>query len=58
MSGMAPGFARALLARNPWGADFQSRIAFLDMAGKQQSCTGDRSEFIGRKDMRIPQKGE
>jgi len=38
----------ALLARNPWSADFQPRIAFLDMAGRQQSHTGDRTEFIGR----------
>jgi cyclic beta-1,2-glucan synthetase len=38
----------ALLARNPWGADFQSRVAFMDMAGRQQSCTADRTEFIGR----------
>ncbi|MGB6354239.1 MAG: hypothetical protein WBF21_09700 [Steroidobacteraceae bacterium] len=38
----------ALLARNPWGQDFQARIAFLDMAGRQQSCTADRAEFIGR----------
>jgi cyclic beta-1,2-glucan synthetase len=38
----------ALLARNPWGSDFQSRVAFMDMAGKQQSYTADRTEFIGR----------
>jgi cyclic beta-1,2-glucan synthetase len=38
----------ALLARNPWTADFKSRVAFLDMAGRQQSCTADRREFIGR----------
>ena len=38
----------AMLARNPWGTDFQSRIAFMDMAGRQQSCTADRAEFIGR----------
>jgi cyclic beta-1,2-glucan synthetase len=38
----------ALLARNAWGTDFQSRIAFLDMAGRQQTYTGDRTEFIGR----------
>jgi cyclic beta-1,2-glucan synthetase len=39
----------ALLARNPWGStDFQSRIAFMDMAGRQQACTADRAEFIGR----------
>jgi cyclic beta-1,2-glucan synthetase len=38
----------ALLARNPWSADFQSRIAFMDMAGRQQTYTADRAEFIGR----------
>ena len=38
----------ALLARNPWSTDFQSRVAFMDMAGRQQSCTADRAEFIGR----------
>jgi len=40
--------SRALLARNPWTADFQSQVAFMDMAGRQQSFTGDRTEFIGR----------
>jgi cyclic beta-1,2-glucan synthetase len=39
---------RALLARNPWTADFQSRVAFMDMGGRQQSFTADRTEFIGR----------
>jgi cyclic beta-1,2-glucan synthetase len=39
---------RALLARNPWGTDFQARIAFMDMSGRQQACTADRAEFIGR----------
>jgi cyclic beta-1,2-glucan synthetase len=38
---------RALLARNPWGTDFQARIAFMDMSGRQQACTADRAEFIG-----------
>ena len=38
----------ALLARNPWTADFKSRVAFQDMAGRQQSWTADRTEFIGR----------
>ena len=38
----------ALLARNPWSTDFQPRIAFMDMAGRQQACTADRAEFIGR----------
>jgi cyclic beta-1,2-glucan synthetase len=40
--------SRVLLARNPWTADFKSRVAFMDMAAAQQSCTGDRTEFIGR----------
>jgi len=38
----------ALLARNPWSTDFQSRIAFMDMAGRQHTCTADRAEFVGR----------
>jgi cyclic beta-1,2-glucan synthetase len=37
-----------LLARNPWRMEFGSRVAFADLAGRQQSCTGDRTEFIGR----------
>jgi cyclic beta-1,2-glucan synthetase len=40
--------SRVLLARNPWTADFKSRVAFMDMAAAQQSCTADRTEFIGR----------
>lgn len=38
----------ALLARNPWSSGVDSRIAFIDMAGRQQSCSGDRTEFLGR----------
>jgi cyclic beta-1,2-glucan synthetase len=38
----------ALLARNPWSVDFPSRVAFMDMGGRQQTSTGDRSEFLGR----------
>jgi cyclic beta-1,2-glucan glucanotransferase len=37
----------ALLARNPWTSDFSSRVAFMDMAGRQQGYTADRTEFIG-----------
>ena len=40
--------SRVLLARNPWTADFKARVAFMDMAGAQQSCTADRTEFLGR----------
>jgi cyclic beta-1,2-glucan synthetase len=39
---------RALLARNPWNAEFGHRIAFMDMAGVQSAWTGDRREFLGR----------
>ena len=38
----------ALLARNPWRTEFQTRVAFLDLCGRQTSCTADRAEFIGR----------
>ena len=38
----------ALFAQNAWGGDFQGRIAFADLAGKQNSWTCDRKEFIGR----------
>jgi len=38
----------AMFARNPWNAAFGSRVAFLDLAGRQTDCTGDRREFIGR----------
>ena len=38
----------ALLARNPWRMEFGSRVAFADLAGQQNSWSGDRTEFIGR----------
>jgi cyclic beta-1,2-glucan synthetase len=38
----------ALLARNPWRTEFQARVAFMDMRGKQLAGSGDRAEFIGR----------
>jgi cyclic beta-1,2-glucan synthetase len=37
----------ALTARCPWSVDFRARVAFMDMGGRQQTCTGDRREFIG-----------
>jgi cyclic beta-1,2-glucan synthetase len=39
---------RALLARNPWSNGFASRVAFMDLGGRQQACTADRAEFLGR----------
>jgi cyclic beta-1,2-glucan synthetase len=38
----------AIFARNHWNAEFENRIAFLDMSGRQTDWTGDRREFIGR----------
>ena len=38
----------AMFARNPWNADFGTRIAFADLGGKQTSWTADRTEFLGR----------
>ena len=38
----------ALFARNAWRSDFGERVAFFDMAGLQQSMSGDRGEFLGR----------
>ncbi|MBC7998093.1 MAG: cyclic beta 1-2 glucan synthetase, partial [Leptolyngbya sp.] len=38
----------ALLARNPYNADFGGRIAFLDVDDTARSLTGDRTEFLGR----------
>ena len=38
----------ALLARNPWPADRKSRVAFMDMLGRQQCHSADRTELLGR----------
>ena len=38
----------ALFARNVWRPEFGSRVAFADLAGRQQAWTGDRTEFLGR----------
>jgi cyclic beta-1,2-glucan synthetase len=37
----------ALLARNLW-AGHESRVAFLDLGGRQTSWSGDRQTFLGR----------
>ena len=39
---------KALFARNPFNPDFSDRVAFLAMSPKADTCTGDRTEFIGR----------
>jgi cyclic beta-1,2-glucan glucanotransferase len=38
----------ALLARNPWNTAFGSRVAFMDLSGRQTAWTSDRREFLGR----------
>ena len=38
----------ALLARNPYNADFPERIVFLDVNEEMGSFSGDRTEFLGR----------
>jgi cyclic beta-1,2-glucan synthetase len=38
----------AMLARNSWRPEYGSRVAFADLAGRQQVWTGDRTEFLGR----------
>ncbi len=38
----------AIFARNPWSAAFGSRVAFVDLGGRQEDCTGDRRAFVGR----------
>jgi cyclic beta-1,2-glucan synthetase len=38
----------AMVARNPWSMAFPGRVAFSDLAGKQNGWTADRTEFLGR----------
>jgi cyclic beta-1,2-glucan synthetase len=39
---------RAMFARNAWNGEFEDRIAFADLGGRQTSWTGDRLAFLGR----------
>jgi len=42
------GETQAILARNPYSAEFGERIAFAASDKKLHGLTGDRTEFIGR----------
>jgi len=37
----------AIIARNPWSADFAEKIAFIACGSPVQSLTADRAEFLG-----------
>lgn len=46
----------ALLARNPYHAEFAGQVAFLHVLADHRTYTGDRSEFVGRnRDVQRPQ---
>jgi len=38
----------ALLARNPYSAEFADRVAFFDVDDPARTLSGDRTEFLGR----------
>jgi cellobiose phosphorylase len=38
----------ALLASNPFNTEFADRVAYFTVNDEHRSCTGDRTEFIGR----------
>jgi len=38
----------AVFVRSAWDGEFGGRIAFADLGGRQESVTGDRTEFLGR----------
>ncbi len=38
----------AIFARNPWSDQFGDRVAFMDLNGRQDAWTCDRTEFLGR----------
>ena len=42
------GGSGAILARNPFNAEFPGRVAFLDVSEPNRTVTGDRNEFFGR----------
>jgi cellobiose phosphorylase len=38
----------ALLARNAYNTEFPDRVAFFDVDDPSRTCSGDRTEFLGR----------
>ena len=43
----------AMFALNPLSNEFGTRVAFADLDGRQNSWTGDRTEFLGRNGMPV-----
>ena len=42
------GDSGAIVARNPFSAEFPGRVTFLDVSEANRTVTGDRNEFFGR----------
>ncbi|HZD31421.1 MAG TPA: hypothetical protein VE779_07145, partial [Candidatus Angelobacter sp.] len=42
------GQTGAIFARNAWAGEFGGRVAFADLGGRQDSWSGNRTEFLGR----------
>ena len=42
------GDSGAIVARNPFNAEFPGRVSFLDVSEPNRTVTGDRNEFFGR----------
>jgi cyclic beta-1,2-glucan synthetase len=39
---------KTMLVRNSWNSEFNGRVAFADLGGRQTAWTADRTEFLGR----------
>jgi cyclic beta-1,2-glucan synthetase len=39
---------KTMFVRNSWNSEFNGRVAFADLGGRQTAWTADRTEFLGR----------
>ncbi|KNZ41694.1 glycosyl transferase [Acetobacterium bakii] len=44
-----------LLIENPYNEEFPGKICFMDVSIRERSVSGDRNEFFGVGDMRLPE---